>query len=401
MGRALGNLVVVLAVIGLSGCWLQPGFGSERTAYNPLESTVGPSNVGRLHVVWNVALGASPAHDPVVVPGKVLVTDDGGLYALDWATGAVVWHNVLDPNGGGTGDATVNGPSVYVPDFSRQATRSFDVQTGQEQAHVASGDYGAAIVRGSKVVSDHAGFGMVSSVGVEVDDLSDPTQSWASTEGIRGGGFNDPAPTSAAVASDRFVFGLGGSVVAYTLAPPTCPAPRTPPLPTPCTPLWSTPVGFTASVPVIDNASVFAGTATGLSVLLATNGESDWYANLGAAVAQPPAVANGVAYAGTADGRLAAFSVNTCRHNPSPCSPSWTANLPSPMSAQPAVANGIVYTASADGTLEAFAANGCPASPCRPLWTTNTGSQVTGAPAITLGRLIVATTNGHVIAYAT
>jgi PQQ-like domain len=317
----------------------------------------------------------------VVVPGKVLVTDIAGLYALDVTHGTRVWHDVLAPGSvQGVGDASVNGASVYVPDFAAQATRSFDVATGQEQSHVASGDYGAAIVRGSKVVSEHVGFGMVTTVGIEVDDLSNPALSWSSTEGIEGGGFHDPFPTSAAVGTDRFVFGLGGSVIAYPLTPPTCPPPPMPPLPVPCTPLWTASVGFSATFPVLaaDRQTVYAGTSQGLWALDATTGTVRWFADLGSAVTQAPAAANGVVYAGTADGRVVALAADGCAH--SPCAPLWTATIPSAISVQPAVGNGVVYTGSADGSLHAFAATGCGSATCPALWTATAGSRITAAP---------------------
>jgi outer membrane protein assembly factor BamB len=400
MVRRLRAVAAAFAVAGLAGCWLQPGFGPQRGAYNAWESTISVANVAALHVTWNAPLDATPAHDPVMVPGKVLVTDITGLYALDLTHGTRVWHDVLDPGSvREVGDASVNGASVYVPDIVALATRSFDVSTGQEQSHVASGNYGAAIVRGSKVVSDHTGIGTIHSVGIEVDDLSNPALSWGSTEGLEGLGFHDPAPTSAAVGTDRFVFGLGGSVIAYPLTPPTCPPPPMPPLPVPCTPLWTAPIGFTATFPVLsdEGPTVYAGTGSGVSAINATSGTVSWSADLGSAVTQAPAVANDVVYAGTADGRLVALAADGCAS--SPCAPLWTATVPSAISVQPAVGNGVVYTGSADGSLHAFAAAGCGSTTCPALWTAATGSPITGAPAIALGRLVVGTSDGHVIAY--
>ncbi len=393
-------MVVLVAVVGLTGCWLQPGFGPERAAYNPIEATVGPTNVARLHVIWNATLDAAPAQDPVVVPGKVLVTDPVDLSALNFGSGTRIWTDVLDPNIQRVGDATISGPNVYVPDLSTTATRSFDTGTGQEGPHVASGDYGSAIVQGSKIVSEESGIGQVHGVGVSVDDLRDPTLSWSSTESLVGVGVpNGPSPTSAAVGSDRFFFGLGGEVIAYPLAPPTCPPSPMPPLPVPCTPLWTADVAFTATSPVLDRHTVYAGTATGIAAIAATTGTVQWSADLGSAVTQAPAVADGVVYAGTADGRLVALAAQGCAS--STCGPLWSGTLPSPISAQPAVGNGVVYTGSVDGSLHAFAAAGCASATCPSLWTADPGSQITGAPAIVLGRLIVGTANGHVIAYGT
>jgi outer membrane protein assembly factor BamB len=395
--RSIRLLLIVPAVVALGGCWFQPGFGPERTASNPYENTVGVGNVTTLHQTWSASLDATPGHDPVIAPDRVVVTDSGNVYALDAATGVRDWHVALDPGGiQQAGDATIAGGSVFVPDYGHLSTRRFDLRSGQELDPAARGTYGAAIVRGVRIVSEGQGIGSLHGVFIGVDDLTDPSQSWASTEAIVGAGIGN-FPTGAAVADDRFFFGRGGSVVAFPLTPPPCPQPPPPAFPVPCTALWSTAVDFTAAFPVLDGDTVIAGTTTGVTALDAATGAVRWSANLGASVTQAPAVANGTVYAATSAGRLVALAAGGCG-NPT-CAPVWSATVPSPLSAQLAVANGVVYTGSADGSVRAFAASGCGSGSCSSLWSAQTGSRINGAPAVASGRLVVATDDGRVVAY--
>jgi len=95
-------------------------------------------------------------------------------------------------------------------------------------------------------------------------------------------------------------------------------------------------------------------------------------------------VAGGVAYIGSEDGNLYAFSAagtTGCSGTPKTCTPLWTAAGASgapPLSPAPAVANGVVYAGS-NGQLYAFSAagtTGCSGTPktCTPLWATGTST---------------------------
>jgi hypothetical protein len=72
-----------------------------------------------------------------------------------------------------------------------------------------------------------------------------------------------------------------------------------------------------------------------------------WTTNVTSAVGNSPAVANGVVYVGSVQGKLYAFSaVGTtgCSGTPKTCTPLWTGTSPSNTTyASPAVANGMVY----------------------------------------------------------
>src|SRR2546422_632139 len=85
--------------------WAMYGFGLERTSRNPREVTLSADNVGRLGQIWSTDVGAVVAASPVLasdvgVDGTTLdllyiATAHGDLYALDAATGRVVWQRNL------------------------------------------------------------------------------------------------------------------------------------------------------------------------------------------------------------------------------------------------------------------------------------------------------------------
>src|SRR5205085_916397 len=83
----------------------------------------------------------------------------------------------------------------------------------------------------------------------------------------------------------------------------------------------------------------------------------------GAAVFSSPAVANGVVYAGSDDGKLYAFPA-ACS---TPCAALWaSAATGAALESSPAVVDGVVYAGSEDGRLYAFDLTSPPQAPPRP-----------------------------------
>src|SRR5438132_2271766 len=85
--------------------WPMYGFNLQRTGENPFETIITPSTVAGLHLLWSFDLGAVTIMQPVlatdvIVNGspKELVyigAEHGDLYAIDVASGTMVWQRNL------------------------------------------------------------------------------------------------------------------------------------------------------------------------------------------------------------------------------------------------------------------------------------------------------------------
>jgi outer membrane protein assembly factor BamB len=112
-GSAHQLVFVVLAALGLTiGArrvtatdWLMYGFNLQRTGENPFESILTPSTVGGLHELWSFDLGAVTIMQPVLATGVIvngspmdlvyMGAEHGDLYAIDVASGTMVWQRNL------------------------------------------------------------------------------------------------------------------------------------------------------------------------------------------------------------------------------------------------------------------------------------------------------------------
>ena len=120
-----------------------------------------------------------------------------------------------------------------------------------------------------------------------------------------------------------------------------------------------------------------------------------WTGQTGSPIRSSAAVADGVVYVGSRDGKLYAFAVG-CAVGGGACTPLWTGRVSGPISSSPAVADGVVYVESFfDGELYAFAV-GCAAGGgvCTPLWVGDTNGSTSGSsPAVADGVVYVASDN--------
>jgi outer membrane protein assembly factor BamB/uncharacterized membrane protein YoaK (UPF0700 family) len=125
-----------------------------------------------------------------------------------------------------------------------------------------------------------------------------------------------------------------------------------------------------------------------------------WSATTGDSIYSSPAVANGVVYVGSHDGKLYAYAVG-CASGGGTCTPLWTATTGVGIFSSPAVANGVVYVGSEDGKLYAFAV-GCASGggTCTPLWTATTGDMIFSSPAVSDGVVYVGSYDHELYAYA-
>jgi outer membrane protein assembly factor BamB len=124
-----------------------------------------------------------------------------------------------------------------------------------------------------------------------------------------------------------------------------------------------------------------------------------WTGATAGAINSSPAVANGVVYVGSADGKLYAFGVG-CATGGGTCPPIWTGATGGPIDSSPSTSGNHVFVASTDGKLYAFAV-GCATGggSCAPLWTAATGGAIHSSPSIDNGVVYVGSSDGKLYAF--
>jgi outer membrane protein assembly factor BamB len=140
---AVTTALVVLWVVGLSGCGAADGRGSwplpnrdDASTRDDAASGIDRGNVGSLHVVWRFRIPTAPNESgaltatPVVSGGVVYVQDmKSNVYALDLATGKVRWRRLLDATNPGPNGLAVSGGRVY--GATDAAGFALDARTGR------------------------------------------------------------------------------------------------------------------------------------------------------------------------------------------------------------------------------------------------------------------------------
>lgn len=102
---ALGLTIGTVSAFGAGIDWPTYGFNLQRTGENPSETTLTPATVAGLHELWSFDLGAVTITQPIVAAGVTvngtaedlvfMGTEHGDFYALDMASGALVWQRNL------------------------------------------------------------------------------------------------------------------------------------------------------------------------------------------------------------------------------------------------------------------------------------------------------------------
>jgi outer membrane protein assembly factor BamB len=165
------------------------------------------------------------------------------------------------------------------------------------------------------------------------------------------------------------------------------------------------------SAPAVANGVVYVGSSDGklyaFAVGCATGGGACtpiWTATTGGAIDSSPAVVSNRVYVGSADGKLYVFSVG-CATGDASCNPLWTATTGGAIHSSPAVDASVVYVGSSDGKLYAFDGTGvagCSGTPkvCTPLWTATTGAAIESSPAVANGHVYVGSDDTKLYAFA-
>jgi outer membrane protein assembly factor BamB len=170
--------------------------------------------------------------------------------------------------------------------------------------------------------------------------------------------------------------------------------------------------GAVNSSPAVANGVVYVGSSDGklyaFAVGCATGGGTCspiWTGTTGGAIDSSPAISNGKVYVGSSDGKLYAFAAG-CSTGGGSCSPLWTASTGAPIHSSPAIDGGVIYIGSESQKLYAFGASGtagCSGTPktCSPIWTGSTSGAVESSPAVSSGVVYVGSNDGKLYAFAT
>src|SRR5690242_18064207 len=78
--------------------WSQARFGPSHQGVNPFETILSPTTVGGLHQLWSTHVGRDVGLSaPAVVDGVLYIGSwDRRIYAIDAATGAILWSTLTD-----------------------------------------------------------------------------------------------------------------------------------------------------------------------------------------------------------------------------------------------------------------------------------------------------------------
>ncbi len=412
-------------VLGLSGCWLQPGQNAGHTYANPSESELTAANVADLEELWSTPVSGAVG-EPIVSGDRVyqarVATGGTGpsavINAVDAATGTPLWS-----------DALVNGPSASTVQVLPPAEVDGELWTGYaigEQrpqgpacrgervrldaatgAHTGEEDgFGSTAVSSGDVVVQRqqhtdAACGTGPST-VVVRDGESLATIWSSALPGASAASGETGPT---VVGDRAIVTYNDTVRAYDLAgcgTTVCPASWTY-----TAPFGSIPVGPAVAGPgghvLVVQYDTFAN-RTYLMVMSSVTGNQVWRATVGVGIDGQQvrlAVAGDTIYAVVPDGatrQLQAYAGAGC--GAPICSPAWTASTSTAgSSGNLAVAGDVVYVPDGDG-IDAFPADGCGAATCSAITTIPSDSAV-DAVVVSGGRLYAVGADGTLTAFAT
>ncbi len=145
-----------------------------------------------------------------------------------------------------------------------------------------------------------------------------------------------------------------------------------------------------ASSPAVADGLVYASSRDGrLYAFDIATGHQRWVASTKGVIDSSPAVANGVVYVGSHDGNLYAFDARTGQQK-------WSASTGPIHDSSPAVANNLVYVGSFDNqSLYAFNA----ATGGQPKWVAPTGDGIYSSPVVANGLVYTGSHDGRLYAF--
>ncbi len=423
--------------------WAKFRYDLANSGFNPYENVIGPTNVSGLKKAWTAATDNVVASSPTVANGVAYISSQDELYAFSAAgttgcsgtpkTCKPLWTAAIvgDSPGDSVSPTVANGVVYVEGNYTNQnMLYAFSAAgtTGCSGTPKTCKPLWTAATNGYPDSAPAVASGVVY-IGSSDGDLY--AFSAAGTTGCSGtpktctplwGGVTDGYVNSSPAVANGVVYIMSDKLYAFSTAAGSTHCSGTPPNKT-CTPLWTgtgaTQGGLTSS-PAVANGVVYVGSYDGKLYAFSAGGTTGcsgtpkackplWAGATGSEIDSSPAVAYGVVYVGSDDGKLYAFSAGGttgCSGTPKACKPLWagaTSNTAA-VSSSPAVANGVVYVGSDDGDLYAFSAGGatgCSGTPkaCKPLWSGATGGQVYSSPAVANGVVYVGSYDGKLYAF--
>src|SRR5437868_7109677 len=422
LGLLLGTLVSSMRATPAYGAgtvdWPSMRSDNQLTGNNPSESILSATNVGQLKIAWSSTIRFNPRATPVLaggliylgcwgagnlpnecavdaatgllrwttavgtgeLPSTAAVDASSGqvyvggqnpatMYALDPATGSVIWQTGT-PAAHFSGAPTLAGGLVYAT-ADDGTLYAFSGNGGSVAWTFAAGTGGATA---APSITTFVSTGVVTVAGSSGSSAALQSR-WAGDGRANCGPnlFGSPVVGSPASDGNNIYVGTrnaGGQGVTnfYRVPVGVCNPPSTQPAGGPyvadqiqAIPSSSAAIAGSTVYEGFDDGDLYAFDTSLNQLKPLWKGDSARSAPYGQwSIQGSPAVADGVVYAGSADGHIYAWNAAGCG-GASVCQPIWSARLGDQVYAGPVVANGMVfanYGNGADGTLYAFSLNG-------------------------------------------
>lgn len=111
--------------------WPTDRYDNQRINNNLAETSLGPSNVGQLHLAWTTTVGGL-AHNPIVIGDSVFAVCEPALCSFDRVTGALNWSTPLwDGPGAGVVSEPTYGDGLLFLGFG-ESVIAFDPNDGEK-----------------------------------------------------------------------------------------------------------------------------------------------------------------------------------------------------------------------------------------------------------------------------
>lgn len=139
VGQSLATIAAIMLLLNGATAraqidWPTFGFDDQRTGYNPQETILSPQTVPSLQLQWTANLGAPMTAQPIEANGLLYAaTWAGMIYAIDPASGSIVWSKQLGATQTICDDFAANGDIVGII-----GTPTIDTSNGR--VFVVSGD---------------------------------------------------------------------------------------------------------------------------------------------------------------------------------------------------------------------------------------------------------------------